>query len=378
MSPRLHTPTSFDAHISDLIMAIAIPSITLIVLILGAYAWTAWNPVSRPHLDRVSFRLLVYALIANLAYSAGMISGLKLKAGSACSGSTFFYDSCLMFAGILFFSMALNLQLVVVYHVNGKKMEKWYIIGAILVTLACNVPPYAAGALGYWDVNATCWYNSPNPAVQLRWYVGTQAFWMFLMAAGEVISFLTLVGYMLFRHRVRPVVSESVASSLSQPPIPISPIILYRKMILRIGLYPLFSCFLNITGAILDIHTVLDTTDTEVNWRLGIVDLLIYDLRPLMYATLAATDPSFLRALRALRYPQSEPGNTHSVHLTLQQRTNTNTLSNTLSSGSTSFAGYSQNCDTATELGSKQEGEDREESLPEELEERGSDFTCQI
>jgi hypothetical protein len=125
----MHVPTSFDAHISsalslvlleppvpdylsfsDLIMGLAVPSIIFIVLILGAYAWAAWNPVSRPHLNRVSFRLLVYALIAkyklrsilpshiadwrdfSLAYAVGMISGTKLKAGAACNGSTFFYN----------------------------------------------------------------------------------------------------------------------------------------------------------------------------------------------------------------------------------------------------------------------------------------------
>ncbi|KAJ7267038.1 hypothetical protein B0H12DRAFT_1099286, partial [Mycena haematopus] len=337
MSPRLHTPTSFDAHISDLIMALAIPAIVFILLILGAYAWAAWNPVSRPYLNRVSFRLLVYALIAkclpnydsfhsrntdwcicSLAYAAGMISGTKLKAGSACNGSTFFYDSCLMFAGVMFFCMALNLQLVLVHGVNGTRMEKWYILGAIFLTLSCNIPPYAAGALGYWELNETCWYNSPDPKVQLAWFVGTQAFWMLLMSTCEVIIFLSIV----FSPRVRAVISGAVLASPALAPNVNPPVVLNRKMILRIGLYPLFSCFLNITGAVLDLHTVLDTAYTEVNWRLGIVDLLIYDLRPLMYATLAATDPSFLRAWRALRHPELE-----AQFITLQSKATNNIFS---------------------------------------------------
>ncbi|KAJ7359338.1 hypothetical protein DFH08DRAFT_845836 [Mycena albidolilacea] len=336
MSPRMHVPTSFDAHISDLIMGLAVPSIIFIVLILGAYAWAAWNPVSRPHLNRVSFRLLVYALIANLAYAVGMISGTKLKAGAACNGSTFFYNSCLMFAGVMFFSMALNLQLVLVHGVNGQKMEKYYILGAILLTLACNVPPYAAGALGFWELNATCWFNSPDPAVQLRWFVGTQGFWMFLMSTCEVIVFLTIV----LSARVRAVISGSDMPAFPQPSITTPPLALNRKMILRIGLYPLFSCFLNITGAILDLHTVLDPSFTEVNWRLGIVDLLIYDLRPLMYATLAVADPSFLRALRALRHPELE-----AQFIALQSRA---TAGNTwLSGGIRSTVGQTfQNGDT--------------------------------
>jgi len=303
--------------------------------------------VSRPYLNRVSFRLLVYALIANLVYAVGMISGPKVTSDSACGGTTFFYDSCLMFAGIMFFSMALNLQLVLIYGVNGQKMERYYILGAILLTLACNIPPYAGGALGFWDVNQTCWYNSSDPAVQLRWFVGSQAFWLFLMSACEVICFLTIVGFMIHRHHVRSVMSGSVSSSLSAASLPEPPIITYRKMILRIGLYPLFSCFVNITGAILDIHTILDQTYTEVNWRLGIVDLLVYAFRPLMYGILAATDPSFLRALRALRRPETcDRTDPSGVHVTLQR--STNTLS------STSSVGNLQN----REAGSKPEAEE--------------------
>jgi hypothetical protein len=41
-----------------------------------------------------------------------------------------------------------------------------------------------------------------------------------------------------------------------------------------IGLYPLFSCFLNITGAMLDLHTVLNTTYTEVVRLYSVVFIL--------------------------------------------------------------------------------------------------------
>ncbi|KAJ7359458.1 hypothetical protein DFH08DRAFT_952592 [Mycena albidolilacea] len=361
MSPRLHTPIPFDAHISDLVTGFSIPSIVFTMLILGAYAWTAWNPVSRPHLNRVSFRLLVYALVANLAYGVGMIGGMNLKAGAACNGIVFLQNMCLTFAGVMFFSMALNLQLVLVHGVNGQKMEKYYVLGAVLLTLACNVPPYAVGAFGFWEFNQTCWFNSPTSTVQLRWFVGTQAFWLILMATCEVISFFSIVGFMIFRHRVRSVMSESTLSTLSQPPLPKPPILLYRKMILRIGLYPLVSCFLNISGAMLDLHIILYPTWTETNWRLAIVDLLIYVLRPLVYATLAATDPSFLRALHALRprsEPQSDPADPTRIHVTL--------------SDNTWFSGATTSMGTESSLQSKEEGSATvgEGSLLE--------FTCQI
>ncbi|KAJ6487891.1 hypothetical protein C8R45DRAFT_1144505 [Mycena sanguinolenta] len=354
MSPRMHTPTAFDSRIPDLIKGLAIPSTIFIGLLLCAFASIAWKDAT--HINRVSFRLLVYALISNLAYAVGMINGTTLKPGAACNGETFFSDCCLMFAGVMFFCMALNLQLVLVHGANGQKMEKWYILGAILLTLGCNIPPYAAGALGYWDLNDTCWYNSPDPQIQLAWWMGTQAFWMYLMSAGEVISFLTILGFMIFRHRVRSVMSGSI-SSMAKAPLPKPPIILYRKIILRIGLYPLVSCFLNITGATLDLHTILDPVNTEVNWRLGIVDLLVYSLRPLLYAMLAATDPSFLRAIRALRArPEALPDRIP-VNVTLGCDTAT-----TWSTGSTTQNGQ-------VETGMKPE-EEEDAAVPV--------FTCQI
>jgi hypothetical protein len=41
-----------------------LPGTGLSVIVLIAFAVVAWHPVSRPHLDRVSLRLLTYAIIA--------------------------------------------------------------------------------------------------------------------------------------------------------------------------------------------------------------------------------------------------------------------------------------------------------------------------
>ncbi|KAJ7778232.1 hypothetical protein B0H16DRAFT_1846311 [Mycena metata] len=241
MSPRLHIPMTFDSRVPDLILAFAVADIVLISLILGTCVWAAYNAVSRPYLNRVSFRLLVYALVVNLVYALCMICGVKLGPGAACNGITFLGNACLMFAGAMFFCMALNLELVLVHGVNGQSMEKYYISGAATMTLACTIPPYAAGALGYSYVTDTCWFNSPDNAVQLRWWIGTQGLWMFLLSAGEAGAFLAIVGFMILRHRVVSPVSSDT-SSLGSPTLPKPPIVVYRSIILRIGLYPLVSC----------------------------------------------------------------------------------------------------------------------------------------
>jgi hypothetical protein len=79
-------------------------------------------------------------------------------------------------------------------------MEKYYVIGSSLLVGTLNFIPLAAGQLGPY--NGTCWYNNPDPATYMRWVVGTQSFWIFLMASSELVCFVILVSYML-RRQVR-------------------------------------------------------------------------------------------------------------------------------------------------------------------------------
>jgi hypothetical protein len=84
---------------------------------------------------------------------------------------------------------------VIVHHVNGNMMEKYYYIASVVFVAISNITPYAAGQYGYY--NGACWFNNPDPEVQLRWLVGAQSVWALLMSAGEVVSFFVILGYML-------------------------------------------------------------------------------------------------------------------------------------------------------------------------------------
>ncbi|KAJ6607787.1 hypothetical protein B0H10DRAFT_540128 [Mycena sp. CBHHK59/15] len=203
-----------------------------------------------------------------------------------------------MFSACMFFCIALNLQLVLVHHVNGNSMERFYYIGSVAVVAILNITPYAAGQFGYY--NGTCWFSDPRPDVQFRWLLGSQSVWILLMSTGEVVSFFVILGYMLlYRMRTTRMWSDRSTSSFGAIPKPL--IVAYRRIILRIGLYPLLSCCLNFTGSIVDIWLSKNPVPTELQWRLGFVDLCVFALRPILYTLLATTDPSFLRAIRALR-----------------------------------------------------------------------------
>ncbi|KAJ7726161.1 hypothetical protein DFH07DRAFT_245144 [Mycena maculata] len=298
-SHKIHQRISIDYHVDDLITGLTIPGLVLTSLVLFAFAYTAWNRTSRGHLNRVSFRLLVYAMIANLVLASTLFPGEHHRS-PGCVFAAFAGSTAIVFSACMFFCMSLNLQLVLVHGINGQIMEKYYLIGSFLVTTATNIPAIAAGQLGYDRMFGICWYNNPDPAMKLRWMLGSQLFWLLLMSTSEVVFFLVLVCFMIRHQRRTAYVHSNVSTMSMQSGAPPAPIVQYRSMILRIGLYPLLASSLNFLGCISDLYLVNNPAITET---LGLAALCAYCLRSFLYACLAATDPSFLRAVGALRRP---------------------------------------------------------------------------
>ncbi|KAJ7866386.1 hypothetical protein B0H14DRAFT_2732873 [Mycena olivaceomarginata] len=224
------------------------------------------------------------AVYGSITFSRAMNADAK---GAICVFYAFVGVTAPMISACMCCCIALNLPLVLVFGVNGNKMEKYYITGSVILCSACNITPLAYGKLGPW----TCWLRDPSPSIQLRWILGTQVVWMLLMSTVEVISFVIIVIFMM-RHQARirrlrvdalPHSASALASHLTtfKSSLPAHPIVRYRAMILRIALYPIFSCFLSITTC----------QFPDLTLRLHILDLIIYALRPLLYALLACTDP---------------------------------------------------------------------------------------
>ncbi|KAJ7876006.1 hypothetical protein B0H13DRAFT_1004916 [Mycena leptocephala] len=79
--------------LSQVILGLVIPGVILTAVLLILYGYAAWNPVSRPYLDRVSLRLLIYALLANLVFGIVMAAGtLKASPGWTCDLLAFVTD----------------------------------------------------------------------------------------------------------------------------------------------------------------------------------------------------------------------------------------------------------------------------------------------
>ncbi|KAJ7722550.1 hypothetical protein B0H14DRAFT_3520283 [Mycena olivaceomarginata] len=202
-----------------------------------------------------------------------------------CSLLSFLTNLSFMFSSCIFFCMALNVPLVVVYNISGQAIEKYYVTGTTLICLICNIPPYASGNLGHIS-------------------------WLIIIAVGEVCAFVIIVGY-LVTHELhllcRPAHTEASYSSEGSG----STILKFRNIIPRIGLYPLISCLLGISAIGINLYEsrkykmeAFETT--KLDTILMVVSIANCAGRPLIYGLLAATDPSFIRALRVLRHPDAE------------------------------------------------------------------------
>ncbi|KAJ8095771.1 hypothetical protein PM082_022878 [Marasmius tenuissimus] len=174
--------------------------VCFIVLVVTALVWA--HPESRIHLDRVSFRIVVWVVFTNMLFGiAGAVAGTRTGPGFICGFSVFILQLqlTLQFSGFLLFSIALNLQLVVFHGIYGKRSEKFYIIGSAVLTCAVTIPPYAANQYG-WDVlEQTCWYTNINKGQRIAWQVGSQVAWTFLTGIGEIICSVVVLAFLL-RH----------------------------------------------------------------------------------------------------------------------------------------------------------------------------------
>ncbi|KAF7350633.1 hypothetical protein MSAN_01623500 [Mycena sanguinolenta] len=282
---------SSDGPLRVVVLGILIPGIVLSFMVLMAFAYAASQRSSRPHLHRVSFRLLVYALLSHLADQAlSLVSPLIPMEGlmtepiapAACTFAAFASNSSLLFSACMYTSMAINLQLVLIHGVNGLMMEKYYVIGS----------------------SPSCGRLNPNPDLRYRWMVGTQSFWLFLMASLELVCFVILMSYMLRRRMVMKRIRSDISAEMTatqNAAYSAAPIVQFRAIILRITLYPSLSCILGFSGTSIDLYLAKHLGNSKLNDTLTTLDHCIFNARPLMYALLAATDPSFLRAMGALR-----------------------------------------------------------------------------
>ncbi|THU79846.1 hypothetical protein K435DRAFT_810375 [Dendrothele bispora CBS 962.96] len=103
--------------------------------------------------------------------------------------------------GCLFFTISLNLQLVVIHEFSGRKFEKFYITGSAAIAIILTVPPYATGKFGWDPLEGCCWYSlKSSKEDKLIWEITTQMIWTALTAFGEFINSAYVIMDMEIQH----------------------------------------------------------------------------------------------------------------------------------------------------------------------------------
>ncbi|KAJ7323990.1 hypothetical protein DFH08DRAFT_640179, partial [Mycena albidolilacea] len=275
----------------------AIAGAALCAQVLVVIGIVAMNPVSRPHLDKVSFRILATRTVFGIENAVST----KFTGPTSARGFTIFLlQLTLEMSSFLLFSIALNLRLVVIHQINGQKMEKFYIFGSIIISLCLTVPPYAAKQYGWNPLAQDCWYSSENQQERLAWQIGTQLFWTLLTVASEVATASTVIIYIV-RHQLRnrkylPTGTGSRMRPRSRSAVAVKDRLVdatvYRNVIFRIVIYPAVSAVINLTSVACVIHiTQEDGVQNWTSYSVLLVSDFVYGGRAVLYALLAATDP---------------------------------------------------------------------------------------
>ncbi|KAK6533985.1 hypothetical protein TWF281_005326 [Arthrobotrys megalospora] len=321
------TPTSWLTPVrikmmNDMSAILAGISLLLCLLVLGFIVVLYLNLESRKCLDRVSFRLICYSLISNCFYCIGYIICVEVKPGFFCVAGVWMIQFWLGITNWLITCVALNLELVLVHLCNGIFMEKYYVIGTIVINLGTTLPPLIKGKFGWDDVIGVCWLTSYNNEDRLKWQISTQLLWILLAVLITCTCCCTTV-FHLYRHKFtalnvltqnKPSVSGNLTNSTTRSSSPenresanlsasrnAQKSLLsnqeFRSIILRISLYPAVMIVLNLVITIADIRiSILSGIFSKGDYALYALYYALYGARGIFYALIAVMDPSLQRA----------------------------------------------------------------------------------
>ncbi|KAJ8481405.1 hypothetical protein ONZ45_g15322 [Pleurotus djamor] len=294
----------------------------LVLLVIGT---VSLHLKARAHLDRVSFRIVAYALIANLVFGiSSAVGGTFTGPSSLCGVSILFLQYTLHFSNFLFFCIALNLQLVVVHSINGRAMEKYYYIFAALLSLVLVVPPFATGQYGWDPLQKVCWYANANVRSRIIWQMTTQMAWTSLSVLGEVICSIVVLVFMI-RHNNRHRRIFSPVKSTSETNAPqVLHANRYKNIIFRISLYPIVSCLVNLMSVVTALHSTFSNgIQDQTDYNVFCLSSALYGGRAIVYGLLALTDPALVRGMKAL-YSQYNHGKDMTTSITTSTTSSSN------------------------------------------------------
>ncbi|KAG7099976.1 hypothetical protein E1B28_001769 [Marasmius oreades] len=289
--------------------AVAYLSISLCMMVIFTSTFLSIHPLSKQKSDRVSFRIMNYALCGTVVYLIGGFISNRVSGQTACrvGGSLVIFG--LHVSTFLFFCIGLNLQLVMIHGIDGTKAEKYYVGGSLFLAISLGVVTYLSKQLVYNPAQNACLWYDPDPVRTFIWRVGIWLAWNFLAMAGELVTFISVIIFMA-RAKVfetsRPGGStthttHSRSSALHQFPKSIGPK-QYRNVVLRIALYPLSSLA---TSGLMALGTVFTQAPIKGSTNRPDINVMstlriVYLSRGTIYALVAVADPAITQGMKML------------------------------------------------------------------------------
>ncbi|KAF9266729.1 hypothetical protein L218DRAFT_955839 [Marasmius fiardii PR-910] len=294
-----------EPHLRDTVLdTIVYLSVVFSAVVIITAVFLSLHPVSKPKTDRVSFRIMIYALLSgSVAYSVATLMVKRIPGQTACRVMGSFVVAGLQLSSFLFFCIGLNLQLVMIHGIDGTRAEKYYVSGSLSLAIVLGILTFASNQLVYNPTQSVCYYYDPNPVRGLLWRIGMQSFWSCLVVVGEIITFVSVVVYMF---RVKAFSSglsrDTTTTRLSASHYyrrPLGPR-QYRNVVLRIALYPLSSLLTTGVMAIMTVVSAFDQMRDASDWAVRSALLAAFKSHGIIYALVAAADPAMTQGLKAL------------------------------------------------------------------------------
>ncbi|KAI9638993.1 uncharacterized protein MKK02DRAFT_42023 [Dioszegia hungarica] len=175
-------------------------SLVLCSIVLGL-AYLVWSrPNTRPMIDRVSFRLLLWSvafeMVYDIAYIMVELDSVFLFGNGLCASSLYFMIAAMTTVNYLCTCIAVNLMLTITFGFNPVKLglEKWYVGTSLLIGFMVPLVPAATGHFRNDPVLGVCWVSGDSLEVLMRRIILDLYLWQILscfIATLAVIIVLT-------------------------------------------------------------------------------------------------------------------------------------------------------------------------------------------
>ncbi|KAL0569718.1 hypothetical protein V5O48_012247 [Marasmius crinis-equi] len=207
-------------------------------------------------------------------------------------------------SSFLSFCIGLNLWLVMIHGVDGQKAEKFYVGGSLALAIVLGLVCFASKQWTYNPELGMCWIHNPDPMKQVLWQIGIQHLWSLLTMAGEFVTFISVVRFMMRlkvfgsgrKHQDPDYPNLSASRHYPKPRGPKQ----YRNFVLRIALYPLLSLvtlgIITVGNGYLAAKGLRGRTDLKVFFATR----TMYLARGAVYSLVAFMDPALSRGFSLL------------------------------------------------------------------------------